>query len=438
MKKRVLAALLALCALAAGCSLFEKKKEPLPGVRISVLGLDRQLEPDPQLAATPITLPPAVANPDWPQAGGEPDHAMHRLALPAALRQVWTVSVGKGSTNYAHVTAPPVVGGGRVFTLDGAAQVSAVDAGTGKLVWQVDLKPKGAPDGGFGGGVALWAGRLYAATGYGDVMALDPHSGKVLWRHSVGTPIHAPPTVADGRIYVVSVENELSVLSTEDGHKIWSHNGLPQTADLLGGASPAVAGEVVLVPYTSGELFALTAATGRPLWQENLAQTRTADAVSALADIRGRPVIDGDRVFAVGHSGLTEAIDPRSDNRVWEQEIGGTQSPWPVGGFVYLVTNEGELVCLARDTGKVRWLHQLPRWGNEKKKEDPIFWVGPVLGGNRLIVASSHGELQEISPEDGKPVGPPLRLPAPAFVAPVIAGGTLYILTDDATLAAYR
>jgi outer membrane protein assembly factor BamB len=438
MRKRVLLAVLALCALAVGCSLFEKKKEPLPGVRISVLGLDRRLEPDPQLASAPVTLPPAVANPDWPQAGGEPDHAMHRLALPAALHQAWTVSVGKGSTNYAHVMAPPIVGGGRVYAMDGASQVSAVDATAGRLLWQVDLKPKGAREGGFGGGVALWHGRLYAATGFGEVLALDAGSGKILWRHSVGTPIHAAPTVADGRIYVVSVENEVSVLSTEDGHKMWSHNGLPQTADLLGGASPAVAGDVVVVPYTSGELYALTVATGRPLWSESLAESRTADAVSSLADIRGRPVIDGDRVFAVGHSGRTEAIDLRTGNRVWEQEIGGTQSPWPVGGFVYMVTNDGELACLSRDTGKVRWLYQLPRWGNEKKKEDPIFWVGPVLGGDRLIIASSASELEEVSAEDGRPRGVPLRLPGRAFIAPIIAGGTLYILTDDATLAAYR
>jgi outer membrane protein assembly factor BamB len=428
---------LLLCALVAGCSWFEKKKEPLPGVRISVLGLDRQLEPDPQLAAKPIALPPPTPNADWPEPGGEPDHAMHRLMLSGSLAPLWSVRVGEGSERYTHVMAPPIVANGRVYAMDGGSKLGAFDAASGKQLWQVDLKPKGAGDDGFGGGVAFWQGRLYAATGYGEVLALDPGSGKILWRHAVDTPIHAAPTVAEGRIYAVNVDNELAVLATTDGHRLWGHNGLPETAGLLGGASPAVEGEVAVVPYSSGELYALTTAAGRPLWSESLAETRRADAVSALADIRGRPVIDGNRVLAIGHSGRMEAIDLRTGNRVWEQEIGSTQSPWPVGDWVYVLTNNGELLCLTRDTGKVRWLQQLRRWRDEKKKADPIWWVGPVLGDDRLIVASSDAGMEEISPEDGKPLGQQ-KLPAPAFIAPVIAGGTLYILTDDATLSAYR
>lgn len=437
MKRYALLAPLLVCAVLAGCGLFSEKKQPLPGERISVLGLDRRLEPDPQLAAAPVTLPPATANADWPQAGGEPDHAMHHLALPGRLQRAWSTGVGEGSSRYNHVMAPPIVTGGRVYAMDGGSQLGAFDAGTGNRVWQVDLKPKDAEEGGFGGGVALWQGRLYAATGYGEVLALAPGDGKILWRHLVGTPIHAPPTVADGRIYVVTVENELQVLGVEDGKKLWVHNGLPETAGLLGGASPAVAGEVAVVAYSSGELFALTTATGRPLWSDNLASSRAADAVSSLADIRGRPVIDRDRVFAVGHSGRAEAIDSRTGGRVWEQEIGSTQSPWPVGDYVYVLSNTGEVVCLSREAGKVRWIRQLRRWDNEKDREGPIYWVGPVLGGDRLIVLSSEGQMQMLSPADGKPLGDQ-PIGGSAFIAPVIAGNTLYILTDDATLSAYR
>jgi outer membrane protein assembly factor BamB len=120
--------LLLVGVLVAGCGLFDKKKPPLPGVRISVLGLDRQLEPDPKLAATPVVLPAPVVNADWPQAGGDPDHAMHRVALPATLRQVWSASVGDGSGDYHHVMAPPIVAGGRVYAMDGGSQLSALAA----------------------------------------------------------------------------------------------------------------------------------------------------------------------------------------------------------------------------------------------------------------------------------------------------------------------
>src|SRR5437870_10642780 len=107
----------------AGCGLFGDKKQPLPGERISVLSLDRQLEPDPQLAKIPITLPAPVVDPDWPEAGGYPSHAMQHLALPDRLARVWKTSVGDGASRYTRVLSQPIVAHGRVYAMDGGVQV---------------------------------------------------------------------------------------------------------------------------------------------------------------------------------------------------------------------------------------------------------------------------------------------------------------------------
>ena len=173
------------------------------------------------------------------------------------------------------------------------------------------------------------------------------------------------------------------------------------------------------------------------MWSDNLASARSADAVSALADIRGRPVIDRGRVFAASHSGRMVAIDLRSGERAWEQDIGSTHGPWVAGDYVYILSNDNELVCLTRNDGKVRWVRQLPSYEDEKAKEDPIEWAGPVLGGDRLIVLSSDGWALSVSPYTGEPLGRE-EMPAGAFVDPVIANNTLYILTDNAELSAYR
>ncbi len=181
----------------------------------------------------------------------------------------------------------------------------------------------------------------------------------------------------------------------------------------------------------------MTVENGRPLWSDSLASASPADAVSALADIRGRPVIDRGRVFAVSHSGRMVAIDLRTGERVWEQDIGSSHGPWVAGDYVYILSNDNELVCLTRDEGKVRWLRQLPSYEDEKKKEDPISWAGPVLGGDRLIVLSSDGSALSVSPYTGAPLGRE-EMPGNAFVDPVIANNTLYILTDNGELSAYR
>ncbi|HTV44882.1 MAG TPA: PQQ-binding-like beta-propeller repeat protein [Stellaceae bacterium] len=437
MFRPVVVAPLCVALMLSGCSWFSTKKEPLPGERISVLSLDRQLEPDPQLAKIPISLPRPVVNQNWPEPGGYPNHAMQHLALPYHLVQVWKTSVGEGSSRYTQVMAQPVVADGRIYAMDGGVQVGAYDAATGNRIWQVDLRPKIDYGNSFGGGVAFWKGRLFVSTGYAQVFALNPANGKVIWKTSVGTPVQSGPTVSDGRVFVVTVENELVALAATDGRRLWSHNGIPETASLLGSASPAVEGEVVVVGYSSGEIYALTVENGRVLWSDDLATSRGSDAVSALADIRGRPVIDRGRVFAISHSGRMVAIDLRSGERTWEQDIGSVHGPWVAGDYIYVLTNDNELICLTRNDGKVRWMRRLPSYENQKKKEDPIEWAGPVLGSDRLIVVSSDGTALSISPYTGRPLGRE-DMPAGAFVDPIIANNTLYILTNNAELSAYR
>ncbi|HVC54614.1 MAG TPA: PQQ-binding-like beta-propeller repeat protein [Stellaceae bacterium] len=436
MNRRDFAALL-LALGTSGCGLFADKKVPLPGVRLPVLGIGGSLDPDPKLATVPVTLPPPAVNRDWPEPGGNPAHAMGHPALPANLSRAWETSIGDGSSRYTRVMSQPVIAGGRVYAMDGGVQVSALDATTGSRIWQVDLKPEHQRGNAFGGGPAFWEGRLYVATGYAEVLALDPKDGKVIWRRNVTSPVHAPPTVAAGRIFAVTVDNELDVLDAKDGHRLWSHNGIPETAGLLGGASPAVEGEVVIAAYSSGELFALRVENGRAVWSDNLALTRSINAVASLADIRGRPVIDRGRVFAISHSGRMAAIDLRSGDRVWEHEIASSQSPWVVGDYVYVLANDNEIVCLTRDEGKVRWVRQLARYQDEEDKSDPIFWAGPVLGGNRLVVISSDGNAVSVSPLTGKVLGS-IEAAAAGYLGPVIAGDTLYLLTDNADLSAYR
>ncbi len=436
MNRRDFAALL-LSLAATGCDVFKDKKKPLAGQRIPVLGVGGGIAADPKLAATPVTLPPPAVNPDWPEPGGNPAHAMGRPALPDKLARAWQTSIGEGASRNTRVLSQPVIAGGRVFAMDGGAQVSAVDAASGNRIWQVDLKPEHERGNAFGGGPAFWNGRLYVTSGYAQVLALDPANGKVIWRHNVAAPVHSSPTVADGRVFAVTVDNELNALDVKDGHKLWSHNGIPETAGLIGGAAPAVEGEIVIAPYTSGEVFALRVENGRAVWSDNLASTLSMNAVAALANIHGRPVIDRGRVFAVSHSGRMVAIDLRTGDRVWEQEIASSGSPWVVGDWVFVLANDNELVCLTRNEGKVRWVHQLPRYEDEKDKSDPIFWAGPVLGGDRLIVLSSSGTAVSVSPGTAQLVGRQ-EISAGGFLGPVIANNTLYLLTDDANLSAYR
>ena len=120
-------------------------------------------------------------------------------------------------------------------------------------------------------------------------------------------------------------------------------------------------------------------------------------AVSVLADISGRPVIDHDIVFATSHAGRSVAIELRRGVRNWDLNTGGTSDPWIAGDTIFLVTKDAQILAATRDEGRVRWLQQLAHYRNEKEKAGPITWAGPVLAGGLLYVVSSEGQMLALS-----------------------------------------
>ncbi|MEE9251064.1 MAG: PQQ-binding-like beta-propeller repeat protein [Alphaproteobacteria bacterium] len=422
-----------------GCGLlFDFPAESkLPGERISVLRFDRALQPDSELARLPVRLPPPWANPGWPQAGGLASHAMHHLELGDAPSRAWRTSVGRGSNSERRLLAQPVVAGNRVYTLDASARVYALEAASGKRVWRKDLRPRNETEGTLGGGIAFAYGRLYVTTGFAEVLALNADTGTVLWRRGVSGPMRAAPTVAEGRVFAVTIDNKTYALAADDGRVLWTHTGMAEIAGLLGGASPAVADGIVVVPYSSGELYALSATNGRQLWTDFLARPQRTSAVSTMADIQAAPVIDRGRVIGISNSGSMVAIGLRSGARLWEQRISGQQSPWVAGEFIYVMATNGDLVCLTRRDGRVRWVSVVPIYENEKKKTGLISWAGPVLAGDRLLLAGSHGEVLSISPYTGDLLSV-IKMPDAVIIPPAVANKTLYFLTDDADLIALR
>ncbi len=433
--------LIAFCLLIAACStvegLFEEDEELLPGERVSILSLDRGLSADPAIADLRVTLPPAQANADWPTAGGNNSHSLGHVALAGGLQRAWTAGIGESSDDQGRILAQPVVAGGRIYTMDSRAQVSAFEASSGRAIWRNDLEPEEEDEGFFGGGLAVANGKVFVTTGFSKVFALDAGSGGVIWEGAVPAPMRAAPTVADGRVFAVTLDNAVYAFNAEDGAELWQHIGFQELAGLVGAASPAISGSTVVVPYSSGEIFALLAENGRELWSDNLAISNRTDQASDLADIRALPVIDGNRVFAISHSGRMAAIDVRRGLRAWDIKLGGKEMPWVAGDFIYVITKEAQLVSLTREQGRIRWVQNLERWEDPEDQEDPITWVGPVLAGDRLVMASSTGVAITVSPYDGEILGA-VELPGSVSVPPVVANGMLYFVTDEGGLAALR
>lgn len=431
--------------------------------RISILSLDEQLVVSGSIKPEEVVLPAPYVNVDYPQVGGNAAHAVQHPVASGSLSRIWSKNIGKGSSRKGRVLAPPVIAGGRIAVMDGNNRVAVLEEGTGNKLWdyKIEVQSRGKTRKGkvslverfsdplsfrdqggrdkesVGGGVAMADGKVFATSGLGVITALDAVTGEVVWRTPTRTPMHSAPTVSGGRVFAVSDDNELFAFNANTGEVIWTYQAIVETARMLTVPSPAVIDDTVIAPFASGELVAMRVQNGGVLWQDALSADGQLTPLSSLNDISAGPAIADGYVVATAQSGVMNAFDLRTGQRIWTQPAGSIGFPWVAGDFVYSVTTAGEVICVSKIDGTVVWIQELQAFKNVKKRKKRIAWSGPVLASKRLVLFSSRGDMVTINPYNGTIISQD-KVTGDVFIPPAIANETIYVVTDDAKIVAFR
>lgn len=432
-------------ALATGLAVSAcgNRDVPLPGERLDPLAVTSPdgpaVEGVPGVSSTVLSLPAPQVNGEWTHRAGNAAHAPGHVALGAGTSRIWSSPVGQGDGRRHRITADPIVAGGRVFTMDSRARVTAT-ALSGGAAWSTDLTPAGEPqDSASGGGLAYEGGRLYATTGFGELVAIDAASGGVLWRQRVDAAIGGGPAVQNGTVYVVARNNVGWAVRAADGRVLWQIAGNPAPAGVMGVSTPAVSGGTVVFPFSSGQLLAVDTDTGTTKFSAQVAGSRVGRAIATIRDVTGDPVIAGNVLYGGTSSGRIDAFDMATGTRNWSAREGAGSPVVVAGGSVFAVNDQAELVRLDAATGGVIWRVPMPHFTTDRvRRQDQVHvHYGPVLAGGRLFVASSDGVLRVFDPGSGALVGQG-QIPGGAATAPVVAGQTLYVTGRDGQLHAFR
>ncbi len=441
LSKLCLTSLLCLTMFQAGCSSIfgDDDEPPLEGERISVIEFQKELEPDsPDKALLDYSLPEPWRNDFWPQQGGYPNHVMNNLDIAEGeLSRQWSTSIGSGGSSAIPLTTQPIVTNDHVYAMDTNHRLSAFKIENGNRVWSIDVSKEDEDDEVIGGGLAGYRGDIFVTNGYDELLSIDGATGDIKWRVKLISAARAAPNVINGRVFVQTIDNKLLAYSAEDGSALWDHSGFEETSGLLGSPSPAANRDIVVPAYSSGELYALSVENGAVAWQDNLSPLRRLGGMESLSEIRGLPVIDRGLVIAISYAGRIAAIDQRTGRRVWQREVSGSETPWVAGGQVFVLTAENKVISMSRSTGSIHWVTELPRYKDQKDREGKIVMVGPVVAGGRVFVAGSDGMVYEIAPQDGSVIrewslGYSVKIP------PIVAGQTMYFLSNNGTLLAYK
>jgi len=406
------------------------------GVRIPVIAQNEQLKVADALKGQDFFLPPPAPQAEWPLPGGNLAQSVEHVDAAPNFQVAWKRSFGVPSSRRHHVTAPPISVGGRIFVMDGAADISAHDVQTGAQLWRANITPRSKHDReAWGGGLAFADGKIFATSGFREVVALDAGTGRLLWRSTTEAPMHAAPTAVDGRVFAEDVNDELFAFDGTTGAQIWTYQALAEPARIVAATSPAVENDTLVSSFASGELIALRAANGAELWNAALSHANRTNALSEIRDIPGRPVIFRSDVYAVSHSDVLAAVDLRTGQVRWTLPVSAITTPWPAGDVVYVVDDTGQVICASRDAGQVYWIRNLNT--GLKKKQKGAYWSTPILASNRLITVSSKGEAVALNPKTGE-IERRIQLGADALLGPIAVNGVLYVVSESAQLIAIR
>ena len=435
--------------------------------------------PRPSAAAQSRPFNPApsrrVALGDWPEARGP-----HRNGVSdeKGLVEKWALN-GENflwRAPYGGRSAP-IVMGNRVYVQNPAGKdatlqerVLALDADTGKLIWeykfnvfQSDVPPHRVG----------WAspaadpetGNLYIMGVGATVIALDK-DGKLLWDRSVGEEFSAFTThggrttspLVDGDLVIVSAaisswgagsprQHRFIALDKRNGDIVWvaSPGGRPYDTNYAAPMIATINGTRLLISGSGdGAVYAMKAQTGERVWGFMAAKR----AINTGVAVSGTSVIvsHGDENLDVSELGMIAAIDGSLTGDIkttkWVQK--GTQfgfsSPVIDGNRVYQIDNVSRLKAYDLEKGTPLWTQVL---GTGQKAPlvlaDGKLYVG-TEGGRFFIVRPGPDKAEvlsniELPKSTADNAGQSAGVPEAIFGGAAISRGRVFFVSTDAVYA---
>ena len=364
--------------------------------------------------------PPAVPAAPAPVGDyrADPGHTgVSKESLTAPLTLLWRHTASAAKNN----PASAVYGKGLVYFASGGVAY-ALDAADGTTRWQYPAD--GKPQANFGATPTLDGTGLYLADDTGQVTRLDAATGKAVWVAKLEGAIRASPAVSGGIVYVGSGANHCYALSADTGKTAWDQ----QTAGAVT-TPPIVIGGIVVFAAADGNVYGLGTRDGRKVWAQAFDPDPSTQAMA----------YDGQYLYVTSGPVLAR-LDPSNGNRRPTVTLPTLLAAPPTvsAAGLYAITQSNVLYALA-PTGGVRW----------KMTLDSATSAPPLLAGGVLLVSTQGGVVSGYDSGSGKLVwqyavqasatdSQPKAQTVQVSAAPMLAGGTLYVVSDDGTLSAFR
>jgi len=352
----------------------------------------------------------------------EPPAELVDVKQTLPVERLWSTSVGGGGEKL-RLALGLAAGDDVLYAASRKGKVRALDATTGRALWEADTKADLAAGPSFGDGLVV------VGTSSGTVIALEATDGKQRWRVQLGGEVLAAPLVAGDRVVVRTVDGRLIALNAADGTEAWMVEDLVPRLTLRGTSPPVRAGDAVIGGFDSGRVMAVSIPTGDILWQAQVSTPRGRSELERLADIDAAVRVAGDEVYAIGYQGRIAMIARDSGQIWWTRDLSSYRDVGMDDDQLYVASSDGDVVALRRRDGGVVWQQTgLKRRG----------LGAPVVHGGAVVVGDFDGYLHWLDRDTGRFVARERPGSTRFATAPIVIGERLFVIDDAGEIAAFR
>ena len=434
MKKNINIILIILIFFFSNCS-KDPIEEESQNTRFSVLKYNSEISETLNLDISEIELSPAKDVFYWSKDFQNPQNNIGHINTSGSFNKKQKIVSGK---SVPLNLIQPVFFESNLCYLVNDGFIECLNTETDKIYFKTDIKREGVKKYEFiRGGISYFDKKIIFVDGYGQVIAINSDSGEIIWEKSLPFPILSAPLIYRGLIYFISADNRLFAVDFENGNTLWSFQTTVEAKKSIYTASPVAFENIIIAPFSNGELIAFRYDDGLPLWSD-IASKITVLSNFDIKDISANPVISSNNIYTLGSNGKFLSINLISGKRNWVTDISGIRTPIISGNQIYLLNNDSKLICLNKKTGEIYWITQLKKYKGSENFKNLNLWLGPYALNSDLYLISYFGELLKIDPNNGVVLDSNNLGISEIMVEPILLSDQIYIMDTDSNVYKFK
>ena len=347
---------------------------------------------------------------------------------------LWDKSVGDGSEDFFS-RLKPIVAYKTVFSASRAGDVYAFDVDSGQEIWHADLSDiddersfwDSRVPALLAGGPVAGLNKVFIGSENGKLYALDAKSGELAWQANIKGEIISAPAVDSGVVVVNAASGIMKAFNADDGKELWKIDQNVPALTLRGVSSPVIASGGVLVGTSKGGVNVYLLEKGQQGWSTEIGEPAGSTELERVIDVDSAPVVFGDKIYAVSSLGNLAAIELKSGRILWKRQYSSYRQISIDRNTIYLTNVLGHVYAIDRING-------IERWSNLALTNRGV--TGPAVIDGYVVVGDFEGYLHWLDQESGEIVARHEVDSSGIHSTPTVVDNILYTQSRDGDLQA--